>query len=70
MAHYSIPEDVQKAIDWDDFTPDFAVTILYLEECGGASRCIVKRDSIDWTVPAGWAAVEYPVHYIGDNCEI
>lgn len=70
ISHDDIPADAQKALDWDDLPPGFALVIMYLEECDGASRCIVRRNSIDWAVPAGWAAVEYPVHYIGDNCEI
>jgi hypothetical protein len=54
-------EDVQKAIDWDEWDNNrkhpFTYVMVFLHECGGLSRVEIRRDTIIWTEPDGWSQV-------------
>lgn len=63
MAWKTLPEDIQRAIDWSDFGQRFV--LVFLHECGGITRCQIERDSIRWTEPLTWHTTPGVTH---DHC--
>ncbi len=61
-----LPEDIQKAIDWKDFSLSFVV--VFLHECGGVTRCQIERDSIKWSEPEGWTQTSGVTHNYCYGC--
>ena len=62
----SLHEDIQRAIDWDDFCLHFV--LVYLHECGGVTRCQIERDKIKWSEPATWEPTAGVVHHYCWGC--
>lgn len=48
----TLHEDIQKAIDWNQFKGRF--TLIFLHECGDVTRCEIEKDSIQWSEPESW----------------
>jgi len=62
----TLPEDIQKAIDWDEFTLNFV--LVYLHECGGITRYQIGKDSIKCSEPKEWDVVEEITHWYCSGC--
>ena len=58
--------DIQRAIDWTEAPPNFV--LIYLHECGGITRCQIKKDSILWSEPDGWRATDGVEHSYCYGC--
>lgn len=62
-----LPDDLQKAIPWDDFgLKEFVM--VYLHECGGITRCQIERNAIKWSEPEEWRITEGVTHNYCYGC--
>lgn len=65
-AWNELAEDVQRAIDWEDFPSNFVM--VFLHECGGVTRCQIERDRIAWSEPTGWRQTDGVEHEYCYGC--
>lgn len=56
-----LPEDIQRAVNWESFGLEWFV-LVYLHECGGITRCQIGKDSIVWSEPQEWQVTEGVTH--------
>lgn len=61
-----LPADIQRAIDWENGPEVF--TLVYLHECGGITRCVVKRKEIIWSEPKVYAVTDGVTHDYCQGC--
>ena len=64
-----LPEDIQKAIDWDNYVFKWFV-LVYLHECGGVTRVQIEQDRIRLTEAEGrnWEQVDEVSHHYCSGC--
>ena len=60
----NLPQDIQRAINWDDFRP-LKFVVVFLHECGGITRCQIEANSIKWSEPDSWRKEDDITH---DEC--
>lgn len=53
--HRALREDANNDYDW-------CIVLVYLHECGGITRCEIRRDSIRWNEPTGWRTTDGVEH--------
>lgn len=67
-----LPEDIRKAINWDEWEPvltqPFRFVILFLHECGGVTRCEIRRDGVFWSEPDEWVKTMGSTHSYCYGC--
>lgn len=66
MMWGALHEDIQRAIDWSEFSLTFV--LVYLHECGGITRCQIEKDSIKWSEPEAWRNTEGVEHNYCYGC--
>lgn len=74
-AWSDLAADVQKAIDWNDHSPqrarfDLPFRLCFFHECGGVTVVKITRDTITYSEPESgeWQVVEAPTHSYCDGC--
>jgi hypothetical protein len=62
-----LPDDIRKAIDWEDVVLHSFV-VVFLHECGGVTRCQIERDAIKWSEPLTWEVTPGITHNYCYGC--
>jgi len=64
-----IPADIQRALsEIEPAEREFRLVLVYLHECGGITRCEIRRDSIRWNEPDGWRVTDGVEHSYCYGC--
>ena len=65
MTWESLPEDIQRVMQQSRVDD---LTIVYLHECGGITRCEIHNDQILWNEPSAWETTEGVTHHYCYGC--
>lgn len=64
-----LPADIQRALsETETGWPAWCLVLVYVHECGGITRCEIRRDSIQWNEPTGWRTTDGVEHEYCYGC--
>lgn len=61
-----LPADIQKVLIEEN--KDNNLTVVYLHECEGVTRCVISQESINWSEPVTWKATSGITHIYCYGC--
>lgn len=64
----SLENDIQRALIETTNDREWCLVFVYLHECGGITRCEIRRDTILWNEPDGWRTSDGIEHNYCYNC--